>query len=169
MVVARGAWFDLTVEPTTQDEAWGSHPPRVLPDAAEPGTGCLTEVWHLVVIELAALIAFALLQVDADVWRWWRDGERLDVIVVELPSDKGGPLVVLDPATELEHTVSSFYSTPDVGDEIEVIVSPKDPSDIATRSELITYLVLWVVTVAAAFTAPVAYARRRLRTPQRSR
>jgi len=160
MVVDRRAWFDPRMQ--RSDELVRTPPVTFgvqQPEELESGSGCLTRLSHLVAIELALLIPFALLQVDNDVWRWWRDGERITGIVVEVVDQ--GQLVVRDPATELEHSVTNTFETANEGGDIEVIVSPKDPTDIATNSELVMYLVFWVLTVLAAVAAPLAYLVRR--------
>ena len=101
------------------------------------------------IIEGSLVVAFLLMHFGLDVWDWWRNGERVTGVVVDLDYADGGAteIAIRDPATERRVTVHPNFDQPDkeLGDMTTVVVMPGDPSKVATPADLNLYLLCWAV------------------------
>ena len=117
------------------------------------------------IIEAFFLCAFLLLHLRADVWNWWRNGERVTGVVVDLEyaDEKISEMAIRDPATERRITVYPRFQPPDKerGDMATVVVMPGDPRKVATPADLNLYLGCWGVAPLLAVWWPLRCWRRR--------
>ena len=100
-------------------------------------------------IELSLVGPFLCLHFGVGVWGWWRRGERVTGVVVDIDHDDKGieSMTIRDPATEREVTVWPDFDHPQrrLGDTATTVVMRTDPSKVATPADINLYLACWAL------------------------
>jgi len=99
------------------------------------------------IIEIFLVCAFLLMHLGLDVWDWWRNGERVTGVVVDLDyaDERISEMAIREPTTERRITVHPNFDQPDKerGDLATLVVMPGNPSKVATPADLNLYFLCW--------------------------